>query len=193
MTLSPYDLKMGVNIHLISSETKLQGVLISNGKSLNGSFDNIDLNIAPSNYLKTLVFYPLKENSIIRSVNKNNDHIQDMMTSLEKPTPRRYKLEASDSLRDALASLNDPVFVDRGKDGKVTAQNVSEPEGQILASAPALPIGALGDHSFQTMHGCQASFYAGSMANGIASPEMVIALSKSGLLGSYGSGGVRTG
>ncbi|MBG0786642.1 MAG: PfaD family polyunsaturated fatty acid/polyketide biosynthesis protein [Anaerolineaceae bacterium] len=99
-------------------------------------------------------------------------------------------IEPSDELRKCLADITRPVVIFKDEDGKLVVQNNADSEYQPLASAPSLPINALGDRSFQNTYNCWASFYAGSMANGISSPEMVIALGKGGLLGSYGSGGV---
>jgi trans-AT polyketide synthase/acyltransferase/oxidoreductase domain-containing protein len=60
----------------------------------------------------------------------------------------------------------------------------------LLASAPPLPIENLGSTDFcKTYHTCCA-FYAGSMANGISSEDMVIALGREGFLASFGSGGL---
>ena len=59
----------------------------------------------------------------------------------------------------------------------------------VLASAPALPFQSLGDLSFKATYGVQAAYYAGAMANAIASESLIIALGKQGLLGSFGAGG----
>jgi len=119
------------------------------------------------------------------------DIVQEKMKPHDMQATRMVSiLEMSDSLRDCLADLNRPVYIFKDKDSKFTARNISDFEGRFLASAPPLPVNALGDHSFQNTYNCRTSFYTGSMANGISSPEMVIALGKNGLLGSYGSGGV---
>lgn len=101
-----------------------------------------------------------------------------------------YRVHSSEDLQKSLADLHRPVFIIRENNNQISVKNNAAREDQLVASAPALPISRLGNHSFQAAHGCRAAFYAGSMANGISSPEMVIALSNSGLLGSYGSGGV---
>ena len=61
---------------------------------------------------------------------------------------------------------------------------------QILDAAPVLAIESLGDPGFRQTYGVRCAYYAGAMANGIASVEMVIALGKAGLLGSYGAAGM---
>ena len=48
----------------------------------------------------------------------------------------------------------------------------------------------LGDPGFKKTYGVRCAFYAGAMANGIASAEMVIALGKAGLMGSFGAAGM---
>jgi len=59
----------------------------------------------------------------------------------------------------------------------------------VLASAPALPYQSLGDPTFKADYGVNAAYYAGAMANAIASEDLVIALGKAGLLASFGAGG----
>ena len=56
--------------------------------------------------------------------------------------------------------------------------------------APALTMNMLGDPSFCKTYGTRYAYCAGAMANGISSEEMVIALGKAGLMGSFGAGGV---
>ena len=59
-----------------------------------------------------------------------------------------------------------------------------------LAWVPPLPIGQLGDADFRRTYGTLYSYYAGAMANGIASEEMVTALGKEAFLGSFGAAGL---
>lgn len=65
-------------------------------------------------------------------------------------------------------------------------------QGYVKASSmvPPLPIHQLGDADFRKTYGTRYSYYAGAMANGIASEEMVIALGKEALLGSFGAAGL---
>jgi len=55
---------------------------------------------------------------------------------------------------------------------------------------PALPASIFGDTEFCRTYGTKYAFYAGAMANAIASVEMVIALGKQGMLGSFGAAGL---
>jgi trans-AT polyketide synthase/acyltransferase/oxidoreductase domain-containing protein len=61
---------------------------------------------------------------------------------------------------------------------------------EVLATIPPLPAGRLGDPVFRTSHGLDLAYAAGSMANGIASEAMVIALGKAKMLGCFGAGGL---
>jgi trans-AT polyketide synthase, acyltransferase and oxidoreductase domains len=97
-------------------------------------------------------------------------------------------------LCDRLLELSQPLYLSQTSTDEIDFIDpfdiAEQAEEQRAVFVPALPIGKLGDPTFQTTHHCRAALYAGSMANGISSPEMVIAMGKHGLLGSYGSGGV---
>lgn len=60
----------------------------------------------------------------------------------------------------------------------------------LLAALPVLNPGHLGSRNFLRDHGVRYAYMAGAMAKGIASEEMIIALSKAGFLGSFGAGGL---
>jgi trans-AT polyketide synthase/acyltransferase/oxidoreductase domain-containing protein len=71
--------------------------------------------------------------------------------------------------------------------------------GQATAFARAQPFASssritperLGSAAFRAAHGTRYACYAGSMYKGISSPRMVIALGEAGLLGFFGTGGLR--
>ncbi|MEG3695636.1 eicosapentaenoate synthase subunit PfaD, partial [Vibrio coralliirubri] len=58
------------------------------------------------------------------------------------------------------------------------------------AFAPALGTQSLGDEDFRSCHGVKYAYYAGAMANGISSEELVIALGQAGILCSFGAAGL---
>ena len=98
-----------------------------------------------------------------------------------------------EKLQDHLLDLSQPLHfsLDHEADfSLIEPGKKAGSENQSIVFTPDLPVSKLGDRSFQSTHRCHAALYAGSMANGISSPEMVIALGKHGLLGAYGSGGV---
>lgn len=64
------------------------------------------------------------------------------------------------------------------------------PEFERLATLPPLYPEWLGDRAFQATHGVRFPYIAGEMANGIATPALVIAMAEAGMLGFYGSAGL---
>jgi trans-AT polyketide synthase/acyltransferase/oxidoreductase domain-containing protein len=100
-----------------------------------------------------------------------------------------------DSIRALLLNLSQPVYI-VDQDGMLgvtqtgmpvyTRTSDSLPMG---AYAPALPYEQLGDPGFKRTYGVRAAYYAGAMANAIASEALVISLGKDGLMGSFGAGG----
>ena len=71
--------------------------------------------------------------------------------------------------------------------GKTTSENGALP---VYAFAPAVDVSNLGDPSFCRDFGLRYPYYAGAMANGIASHEVVVAMSRAGMLGFFGSAGL---
>jgi len=69
-------------------------------------------------------------------------------------------------------------------------QGVNPNAHPVSAFAPALGTESLGDSNFRRVHGVKYAYYAGAMANGISSEELVIALGKAGILCSFGAAGL---
>ncbi|PKL48613.1 MAG: 2-nitropropane dioxygenase [Candidatus Riflebacteria bacterium HGW-Riflebacteria-2] len=59
----------------------------------------------------------------------------------------------------------------------------------LLAMLPPCPLDQLGDHSFCRDHALRFPYIGGSMAHGISSPEIAIALGQHGMLGFIGAAG----
>ena len=99
------------------------------------------------------------------------------------------------SLEEALPHLEQTLYVldDAGTAryavGSV-GENGIEETFPITAIAPACPTRRLGDRAFCEAYGLEYPCYAGSMAHGIASMEMVEAMGKAGMLGFFGSAGL---
>jgi len=97
-----------------------------------------------------------------------------------------------------LRDLDTPCYVVRNGHGigLTTAGElrpaVSSDEAGIetLLTIPPLPASRLGDPAFLTTYGLDYAYMCGSMANGISSEEMVVALGKAGMLGAFGAGGL---
>lgn len=60
----------------------------------------------------------------------------------------------------------------------------------LLGTLPEFLPADLGDAGFRAEYGVRYAYYAGAMANAIASTQMIIALGKAGLMGSFGAAGV---
>jgi PfaD family protein len=65
-----------------------------------------------------------------------------------------------------------------------------QPQKDQLAFAPAVLPESLGDPSFRETYHTRYALYTGAMANGIASEELVIAMGRAGMMGSFGAGGL---
>jgi len=99
-----------------------------------------------------------------------------------------------------LLELDQPVYVlddhDRlgytieGSISKADNLAIEEGERQLAAYLPPLSLQQLGDETFCRTYGCRYAYYGGAMANAISSEEMVIALGKAGLMGSFGAAGL---
>ncbi|HIA35406.1 MAG TPA: PfaD family polyunsaturated fatty acid/polyketide biosynthesis protein [Flavobacteriales bacterium] len=61
---------------------------------------------------------------------------------------------------------------------------------ELLATVPAFLPSQLGDPEFRKTYGLQYNYMTGAMANGIGSAELVIAMSKAGMLSSFGAAGM---
>jgi len=101
------------------------------------------------------------------------------------------------AIGSALRTINRPLYVieQDGKIGLISAnceeQAFRKQAGaNFITSVPAVPIEDLGDAGFKKTYRVRCAYYSGSMANGIASVEMVVALGKAGLLASFGAAGL---
>ena len=99
---------------------------------------------------------------------------------------------SADRLRDCLLNLETPLRAIQTPEGVdlVCHEETIMEDQEVLAWVPSVTIGQFGDPGFLRDYGVRAAYYAGAMANAIASTQMVIALGKAGLMGAYGAGGV---
>ncbi|QIR14096.1 eicosapentaenoate synthase subunit PfaD [Shewanella aestuarii] len=126
-------------------------------------------------------------------------------TQNEKLSPWPWQVANADASFDIAAignklkDLNKACYLinhpEKGLGVSQTAQVVTDKTdiGQDLpvsAFAPALGTQSLGDSNFRRVHGVKYAYYAGAMANGISSEELVIALGKAGILCSFGAAGL---
>ncbi len=98
----------------------------------------------------------------------------------------------------ALTAIDKPVYVVGSEEGPrfacdgtavlgdIDAESGAKP---LIGYAPPLPIERLGDPAFAQSYGARYPYMTGSMANGIASVELVVAATQAGLVASYGAAG----
>ncbi|MCB0612291.1 MAG: PfaD family polyunsaturated fatty acid/polyketide biosynthesis protein [Phaeodactylibacter sp.] len=111
-----------------------------------------------------------------------------------KGSPRAIAFDAA-GIREKLARTGQPCFILQDFRGRIGVSNEGEltTDGkglQLLAMASALPPGQLGDPTFREDYNLKYAYKTGAMANGIASEELVIAIGRAGLLGSFGAAGL---
>ena len=100
-------------------------------------------------------------------------------------------------IRAKLINLAKPCYIIRVED-KIGVTNQGElihyPNGktgqEMLMSVPPIHIQQLGDPNFIDFHNVKYAYATGSMAHGIASEQLVIALGKEKILSSFGAGGL---
>ena len=98
-------------------------------------------------------------------------------------------------IRNCLLNFKAPIIAVNNKDSvgysnKGHIQNSKNGKANVIGWLPALSITGFGDPEFRKTYRVKAAYYAGGMANAIASEDLVITLGRSGLMGSFGSGGL---
>ena len=100
-------------------------------------------------------------------------------------------------MKHNLLQLNQPAYIvrdDRGQIGVAVGGilhgNVVAGGLSVLTYTPAISPSQLGNPDFQTDHGVKYSYMTGAMAGGIASADLVVAIGKAEMLGSFGAAGL---
>ncbi|QUG99416.1 PfaD family polyunsaturated fatty acid/polyketide biosynthesis protein [Saccharopolyspora erythraea] len=91
---------------------------------------------------------------------------------------------------EALRRLDRPCYVVDTGAGYGASNELPADQEQVLAAAGPLPPERLGSSAFGDRHGTRYAYMAGSMAGGVASEDLVIAMARAGLLSSFGSAGL---
>ncbi|MDB9447351.1 PfaD family polyunsaturated fatty acid/polyketide biosynthesis protein [Anabaena sp. CS-542/02] len=100
-------------------------------------------------------------------------------------------------IRAKLINLAKPCYIIRVEDkigvtneGELIHYPNSKTGQEMLMSVPPMQVQQLGDPKFLDFHNVKYAYATGSMAHGIASEELVIALGKEKILSSFGAGGL---
>ncbi len=100
-------------------------------------------------------------------------------------------------MKEILSHLAMPVWAVTQKNQLGLANHAgqlsSEEHYRVAAWCPSMPPEQLGDPEFKQAYAIQYALYAGAMAAGIASEEMVVSMGKAGMLCSFGAGGLSLG
>lgn len=122
-------------------------------------------------------------------------------TSISAAKPQGSWSGSADSisLRDALGRIHERLYVIQDGDAYKTVLGGSAVLGTaasgnggkpVYAIAPGVSVCNLGDPSFCRDYGLRYPYYAGAMANGIGSHDIVVAMCRAGMLGFFGSAGL---
>ena len=118
------------------------------------------------------------------------------LTGLTWEGPSDSILADSAGVQAALLELDQPLHVVSNSQGVGLSKIGSIQPGEngkapkFLGTLPAFQLEDLGDAGFRSTYGIKYAYYAGAMANAIASTQLVIALGKAGMLGSFGAAGL---
>jgi len=112
------------------------------------------------------------------------------------------RLSALENLPEQLRQLDVPFCVVENESEpsialggaiQLAGSDSGDNEHRLCGFSPAQSIKALGDQSFCQDYNIDYPYMAGSMANGIASVELVEALAREGMLASFGAAGLSLG
>jgi PfaD family protein len=102
-----------------------------------------------------------------------------------------------EALTQALRRVEEPLAVVRTpgglavvSGGRVELGNTGQGGFPVVAVVPPLRAGLLGDRHFRETYGVRHAYMTGAMANGIATADMVVAMGRAGMLGSFGAAGL---
>lgn len=96
-------------------------------------------------------------------------------------------------LRIVRDRATDAIGIARGAarvDGVGRVDGSGDPDGDLVGWLPPLFPEWLGDRGFAQAHGVRFPYATGSMANGIATPRLVVEVARAGMLGFYGAAGL---
>ncbi len=88
------------------------------------------------------------------------------------------------------SNLDSNIFILHDDSSIELKDSIANSNKEILGILPKCSPKSLGDKDFRNDHATDYAYYAGGMANGISSEELVIAMGKAGFLASFGSGGL---
>lgn len=110
--------------------------------------------------------------------------------------PQEALIVGEQEIQAALLRLSEELYVVQS-DGQVGVTGAGEigprragGAAQVLVVLSPLPVENLGNPTFNECYGTRYTYYGGAMASAIASVQMVTAMGKAGLMGSFGAAGL---
>jgi len=106
---------------------------------------------------------------------------------------------SEEQVKNCIYKINQPVFIVKDKNGKLAAttsgnlhysdKNLPDSAMELAAFTPESSMEDFGDKSFCKDYGIKYPYLGGSMAHGISSPEIAVALGEAGMMAFIGSAG----
>lgn len=103
-------------------------------------------------------------------------------------------IQTIEQLEEALLDLRRNFYVGKlGNQWVITSSGQPHPQGNMKLQGilPALEVANMGTGDFCEAYKLKYPYMTGAMANGIASADLVIAMGRAGMLGSFGAAGLR--
>lgn len=114
-----------------------------------------------------------------------------MNTQTEQQSPARPAVRTDvEGFYEVLATIDEPCYVVRTPGGVGVTTTRPKDDSAVVAAVGPLEPEKLGSSQFCAHHGVRYAYMAGAMAGGIAAEDMVIALARAGILGSFGAAGL---
>lgn len=149
-----------------------------------------------------LLIFPRLIGLTMNTIPEHNSLSSDSPDSIREPlsNPGQHSTIATDpgEMKSLLRQVERPLwYISDGKTSGLTPIPPYENNGhfggnnwRLIAALPAVPLDSLGSPEFNRRYGLSAAYYAGAMANGISSEQVLIALGQAGLMGSFGAAGL---
>ena len=117
--------------------------------------------------------------------------MEDVAIQLTRVSSRITNLDQKiEEIRLLLQQIEKPISVNE-VNNKLTLSTTSPSSDNFHNFfTPIYKPEFLGDEDFKKTYGTRYALYAGSMANGISSEDLVIAMGRAGMMGSFGAGGL---
>lgn len=117
--------------------------------------------------------------------------MEDVAIQLSRQSGRIFNIDHGiEEIQHKLHQLDKPISVIVSNNHLTLSTFSPSSDHFHNFSAPVYLPDYLGDEDFKSTYGTKYALYAGSMANGISSEDLVIEMGRAGMMGSFGAGGL---